>query len=641
MDTHDRKVIDILGDQKRFIVPFYQRHYKWTEHLWLSFWEDVRSKAEEALFSKPKFDHYMGALILAPESYSVAVTPRLLVVDGQQRLTTFQLFLIAMREVGDQLDCPEIGESAKNYLFNNPMTGDIGHDVKFKLAPNRADRSVFYQLAENGLDAVRVENPDWFYKNGRFIKKYTPNTVRAAAVFKSYIHQWVTTGLVEELSDDDETNASDVPIQIDDEEEQVKVRLQALMSALLSHLKLVVITLGEDDDAQVIFETLNSKNEPLTAMELVRNYIFQRAAADSDSSEKLFEERWQPLEEAFWNEIAPRARPRRPRVDHYLGNTLTAETGEEVSLRELYAEYRSFARPNGNSKFITVKDELDTLLKYVPVYKSLEGDGADADLIWLGEKLASWEVTTAFPVAFAVGASKVEKEEKRIIYELINSYIVRRAICDLTPKNLNKNFQKIVANLLTEGISAANFINAFNQLTGASTRFPPDEEFHQAIVEKPLYRQIHRKERLRDFLWEIELKSRDKYSIDTPKPDSMSIEHLMPQSWFEHWPLPSGQFINATSFSDGLHNFDEKTTAEIENRQSAMHTLGNLTLVTVPANTKLSNSEFSKKKTWLQKSLLAMNFAIAENGSWSEKSIRDRGEAMADMAIQIWPGIND
>ena len=66
MEPHDRKVIDVLGDHKRFIVPFYQRHYKWDERLWLSFWEDVIAKAQEALERSPKFDHYMGALILAP-----------------------------------------------------------------------------------------------------------------------------------------------------------------------------------------------------------------------------------------------------------------------------------------------------------------------------------------------------------------------------------------------------------------------------------------------------------------------------------------------------------------------------------------------------------------------------------------------
>jgi hypothetical protein len=159
MQTHDRKVIDVLGDQKRFGVPFYQRHYRWDGRLWLSFWEDVLTKAEEELDCRSKFDHYMGALILAPESFTVAMTPRLQIVDGQQRLTTFQLFLVAMREAGNALGYPEIGEAVRNYLFNQPMSGDLGEEARFKLIPKRADRAIFYTVIGDGMDAVRAGHP--------------------------------------------------------------------------------------------------------------------------------------------------------------------------------------------------------------------------------------------------------------------------------------------------------------------------------------------------------------------------------------------------------------------------------------------------------------------------------------------------
>lgn len=353
MDTHDRKVIDVLSDQKRFIVPFYQRHYKWDEKLWSSFWEDVRVKAEEALNQRPKFDHYMGALILSPESYSVAVTPRLLIVDGQQRLTTFQLFLIALREVGERLGYADISEAIQNYLFNNPMSGDSGQDAKFKLVPNRADRALFFKLADCGLAFLREEKNGWFYKNGRIIKKYAPNAVRAVDYFEHYIYQFCKAGYVDsDVSAIDQNSAN----PDDEDANSVYYRINALLNALLNHLKLVVITLDENDDAQVIFETLNSKSEPLNAMELVRNNIFQRASAESEHAEKLFEEKWKPLEEPFWHEFAPRARPQRPRIDHFLSHTLTAQTGDEVSLRELYAEYRAFAQPKGKQRFSSVEE---------------------------------------------------------------------------------------------------------------------------------------------------------------------------------------------------------------------------------------------------------------------------------------------
>ncbi|MEY8841502.1 DUF262 domain-containing protein, partial [Cribrihabitans sp. XS_ASV171] len=110
---------------------------------------------------------------------------------------------------------------------------------------------------------------------------------------------------------------------------------------------LVVITLGESDDAQVIFETLNSKGEPLLAMDLVRNNIFHRAEKQKAKVETLYKKLWDPLDHPWWREPAPNARPTRPRLDHFLAHMLAAETGQKISIRELYAEYRDFAVPKG------------------------------------------------------------------------------------------------------------------------------------------------------------------------------------------------------------------------------------------------------------------------------------------------------
>lgn len=137
MDAKDHPVISVLGDQKRFMVPIYQRQYAWGDDRWNDFWNDVVAKAEEALEQRPKFQHYMGALIIAPgvDGYTVGITPRVQVVDGQQRLTTFQLFLAAVRHVANEKGFSEIADSVQNYLFNRPMTGDKDADARFKLVP--------------------------------------------------------------------------------------------------------------------------------------------------------------------------------------------------------------------------------------------------------------------------------------------------------------------------------------------------------------------------------------------------------------------------------------------------------------------------------------------------------------------------
>lgn len=629
MDAKDHPVISVLGDQKRFMVPIYQRQYAWGDDRWNDFWNDVVAKAEEALEHKPKFQHYMGALIIAPgvDGYTVGTTPRVQVVDGQQRLTTFQLFLAAVRHVANEKGFAEIADSVQNYLFNRRMTGDKDADARFKLVPTPEDKKLFHKVIEGGWDAVRESYPDFFYQNGNVRWGSSPNAVKAFDFFTGAVGDYARFGLY----DPDEEKPTE-----EDGEPLQRQRLQALLEALLNHLKLVVITLDEGDDAQVIFETLNSKAEPLLAMDLVRNNIFHRAEAQGEDTQTLFETKWRLLDGEFWKSNSPRAKPRRPRIDHFLSHALTAQTGNEISVRELYAEYRAFTRPKGKPRFETVEDELEALIRFVPIYKSLEDAVADTVVGRLGAKLQVWEVATAYPLVFTIAAAEVEEGEKEALYRLIYSYLVRRAICGLTPKNLNKNFARAIGILLEQGVSRAAFANAFVG-RGDAVRFPADAEFRSAIVANPIYTSILKKERLQDILWELELRVRDKFSVPTPRPTGMSIEHILPQFWAEYWPLPDGR----KAPRDLLTGADKDMLTAIAGRQGILHTLGNLTLITVPGNTAASNSAFEEKRKWLKKSLLALNLEIIDekNQSWGEAEIQNRSRALANLAVEIWPGI--
>ncbi|MBV8096929.1 MAG: DUF262 domain-containing protein, partial [Acetobacteraceae bacterium] len=499
MDTKDHPVISILGDQKRFVVPIYQRRYSWRDDRLAAFWEDVVAKAEEALEGSPKFSHYMGALILAPgaNGYTIGATPRMQVVDGQQRLTTFQLFLVALREVGAKLHFPEIGRTVQNYLFNHPMSGDGDNkEAVFKLIPTPEDKPIFHMIVEHGLSAVRKSYPQFFFQNGRGNKGKSPNAVNAVAFFSDRIETYARFGVQDEESESGPLEEEDVQGQ--------RRRLRALMEALLNHLKLVVITLAENDDAQVIFETLNSKAEPLLAMDLVRNSLFHRASAQGESAEALFEAKWRPFEaDTFWKADAPGARPKRPRMDHFLSHALSAQTGQATSLRELYAEYRAFTRPKGKMRFDTVEKELGALVAFAPTYRTLEEGGGDPGLAALGAKLCIWQVTTAYPLVFCIAASDAPGTVKQHLYNLIYAYVVRRMICGMPPERFNLSFADLVWPMLDRGVSLETFASAFATQTGPAVRFPSDEEFRRAIHRNPLYEWLSRKERLIDILWEL------------------------------------------------------------------------------------------------------------------------------------------
>jgi len=630
MDTKDHPVISVLGDQRRFVVPIFQRQYTWRENRLGPFWDDVVAKAEEARSGKPKFSHYMGALILAPggDGFTIGTTPRVQVIDGQQRLTTFQIFLAALREVGHRIDAPDVASQVHSYLFMPQMQGDSGPDSKFRLIPTPEDRKIFHLIIEKGLKGIQDERPEIFYKNGKLIKGSAPNAVCAFWFFIERIEKYACVGLI----DDD---AESTPAGDDDDPDAPKQRLHALLQSMLYYLKLVVITLSEDDDAQVIFETLNSKAEPLLAMDLVRNNIFHRAAAQGESVEALFEDKWRPFDRDgyFWKADSPRAKPKRPRIDHFLSHALTAQTGEETSLRELYSEYRAFTRPKGKLRFETVEAELEALVKFVPIYKTLEDGGDDKDLARIGKKLNLWEISTAYPLVFRIAISDAASEEKAKLYNLIYSYLVRRALCGLTPKNLNKTFARLTRELIENGVSTEAFGNAFVNQRGDAVRFPADDELRTAIRTKPTYNMFSRKDRLADLLWELEGATRTKFSVDTPRPSYMSVEHVLPQTWMTNWLLADGRRAPADRFTGA----DEAMLTEIKARDGAVHTLGNLTLITTAGNSAASNAAFPDKKQWLNLSLLALNLEIVERETWGIDSIVERAEALADRAIANWP----
>jgi uncharacterized protein with ParB-like and HNH nuclease domain len=452
MDTKSIEVGLVLQDNRRFTVPIYQRQNAWNEKRLQPFWDDVVAKAEELLDGSPRFQHYIGALILAPgaDGHSVGRTPTVQIVDGQQRLTTFQLFLAALRDVAVGLGLEDIANDLGIYAFNDARgtkdSPDLGN--RLKLIPTPSDRELFKDLMTQGVKAVARSYPAYFYKNGNVNEGNAPRALLAFIFFQKTIDSYVRLGLQDSGDEEEDETVQIIPeaAEVEADAELVAARLKNLVDALLLQFKLVVITLEEKDDAQVIFETLNSRGEPLLAMDLVRNNIFHRAELQEDgaAAEELFEKKWKPFDTRFWKDDAPRAKPKRPRIDHFLSHALTAQTGHETSMREIYAEYRAFTRPKGKQRFETVEAELDALLQFKPTYEALEQGGADESLAWLGKKLATWDVSTVYPLVFQVAGSAIEDAEKKEIYRLIYSYIVRRAGCGLTTKNMNKNFTRIV-----------------------------------------------------------------------------------------------------------------------------------------------------------------------------------------------------
>ena len=213
-------------------------------------------------------------------------------------------------------------------------------------------------------------------------------------------------------------------------------------------------------------------------------------------------------------------------------------------MRELYAEYRAFTVPKGKPRFARVEDELRVLERHAPTYETLERRKEhDKTLVWLGRKLAAWQVTTAYPIALQIAVDHVEEDKRLKIASLIYSYIVRRALCGLTAKNLNRVFQGITQKFLTSGPSVASLTEFFDERTGDSTRFPGNDELRQGILSQPAYINAPGA-RIKDVLWELERASRTSFAEKVEMPDSLQTEHVLPITWTEDWPFPDGEWVD-------------------------------------------------------------------------------------------------
>ena len=645
MDAREFKVTDVLTRNERFVVPLYQRQYQWHDHTKYegrtsAFWLDVVAKATEVLEGHTRFDHYMGALLLAPEAMarSFGATPVVQVVDGQQRLTSFLILLSAMREVARQHQHMALVQQIEKYLFNDTGRADTDHLARFKLTPTPVDREVFLDILEKPYEDV-CQRHDQYYWGGGVPQNTSVRVLRAYEYFKAQIEDFVASGASDDSEIDIDEEIDNKPIvetqQAGSTEETT--RLDALLEALVFHLKLIVITLGPEDDAQVIFETLNSKGQPLLAMDLVRNNIFHRAEAQyrgqedaRERAEELYHEVWKPFDDGWWRENSPNARPARPRIDHFLANVLTAETGDRITVRELYAEYRAWATPNQILRFDKVEEELAVLQRHAPTYEILEGrrEGDNA-IARLGERLRLWPNATPYPIAFQIATADVDSETRCTIARWIDSFLIRRMLCDLTAKASNQLFPRLADALRRHGVSVETVRNFFADMSQDTTRFPDDAELATCILEKRAYGRIPSRV-LADILWSLELASRSSMTEATTRPEKLWVEHVMPNAWTTNWPL-NGHFI--TDSNTDIPGYWA--------RQSAIQTLGNLTITTDELNQSLGNLAFTEKAPKLvEHSNLTLNRYIAEYSSWDETAIQQRGKVLADLASKVWPAPN-
>jgi Uncharacterized conserved protein len=428
----------LLQNRNRYCVPIYQRKYVWTrDKQWEPFWQDIRTKAIERLAGRERrFSHFMGAVVLESRAKpSVKQVPSFQVVDGQQRLTTFQLFLTAARHYAQGIGHETAAGNIGRYVLNSdPQLMEDPQVERFKVWPTQSNRQLFVDIVSSeSREALRRSYFDHWLAKRDAVKEYStiPSMLRAYDYFYGRIkHSVETDDLLDDFDEAPDTESAEGATVDDGIPRELK--LDAIWQALLEECKVVEIVLDEGDDAQVIFETLNDRGEPLLAADLVRNNIFQRADARGEDAEALFKKHWTPFEDGFWSEMEKQGRYKKQRIEFFLANFIAGKIAGEVTISKLFSEYKAFLRPARNStvpRYGTVMTEIQDLEHYGQIYRELIERSSGSPLAVFSARLRPWDVTTINPLILRLWTSDMSGEDKQQSLDLLLSLIVRRAVC--------------------------------------------------------------------------------------------------------------------------------------------------------------------------------------------------------------------
>jgi hypothetical protein len=602
-------------------VPLFQRQYVWKqESQWEPLWEDISGKFREYLEGRKDAPvHFLGAMVLDQKQTPVAYVEKRQVIDGQQRLTTLQLFLAALRDFCREHACADLATELEGYTLNKGMMANAVTD-QFKVWPTQGDRVQYADAVGLGSRAaVEAKHPVVMQKRKR-TPEPRPLMVEAYLYFSDEIRTFFLG------------NGTDAPTKA---EVPLATRIEECFQALKGALQVVAIDLERDDDAQVIFETLNARGEPLLPSDLLRNYIFLRAGRNREPQDELYQKHWKGFEDAFWSVEVRQGRLIRPRSDLFMQYFLISRKAVEVVAKHLYVEYRHWIERD--TPFPTVEAELCALAGQRDDFRGLLEPKKGAPLSGLAQFLIDFDVSTVYPFLLFLFDSGLSTADWAAVATSLESYFVRRAVMGWPTKGYTNTFLALMKAFRQSTPTPQAVTAHLSQLNGENLAWPTDAQFSEAWKALPAYSAFTPKVKLVHILRRVGETYRTSKNERIPIDGPLTVEHLMPQNWIEHWPLAGGK-----KGLDEQELYDADATDEradaTRKRHTAVQTFGNLTILTQELNSSVSNSAWATKKPGLlTASLLPINQELHRYPTWDESTIAVRGAELLKRALVVWP----
>lgn len=465
MKATEAKLLKFLKNAPQFIIPIYQRNYSWTEEQCNQLWLDLLRAGREANIS----DHFIGSIVYIERGLSNVVKQEsLLVIDGQQRLTTATLLIAALADYFEDNDVPELLEAfserkLRNYYLFNPEEEGERH---FKLL-----------LSETDKDTLLA------------ILRKTPMPAEASARIEANFK------LFQNLI------------------EANKAELEAICTGLD---KLVIVDVSLDrtqDNPQLIFESMNSTGLELSQADLIRNYILM--GLEPALQTELYTTYWRPMEKGFGQAGYT------VHFDRFMRHYLTAKTGEIPNVRQVYIAFKNYARGrSGNTRELVAE-----IHAYAGYYCAVAlGAEQNALLRQAFHDLRELKVDVVYPFLLDAyhdyRSNDLSVEDLHQAVRLAESYVFRRAVCAIPPNSLNRTFAGLSRSLKKDRYLES--LTATFLLLPSYRRFPNDDEFQRELKVRNLYK-------FRSLMYW--LRKLENFARKEPvSVENYTVEHILPQN---------------------------------------------------------------------------------------------------------------
>jgi uncharacterized protein with ParB-like and HNH nuclease domain/predicted transport protein len=485
MKATSANFLTVIKGPKQFVIPIYQRTYSWQIAQCNKLFNDILRISRDA--NTP--GHFIGSVVYFQESiHTVSDVPKLLVIDGQQRLTTISLLIAALAEfVRDhQVDIDTNFTKLQNYyLLNAEEEGEL----RYKLLLTRRDKETLINIIKGvplGDDSsVRVAD------NFKFFKEKI-NEVNAVDIYNGILRLFIV----------------DVALEKD------------------------------KDNPQLIFESLNSTGLDLSQADLIRNYILM--GQEIKLQTELYEKYWFPMEQSYGNEYTAS-------FDWFMRDYLSVKTGTIPRIDRVYDSFKSYATSSKAPG--TISEVVQDIHKFSGFYvKMVLHKEPDSELQKSFKNISKLKVDVSYPFLLPVyndySNGLISKDEFKEIISLVENYVFRRAICGIPTNSLNKTFAT-----LYKGIQQASYLESVKaafQLMDSYKRFPIDAEFIRELVVKEVYNFRNRNyllSKLENFNRK-ELVNVDDYTIEHIMPQNPELSKEWQSMLGENWKEVQEKYLH-------------------------------------------------------------------------------------------------